>query len=188
MLILIASQKEAAAVERAEFGYRRIYSKPFEVWKNDTRVLIITGIGLVNASLAFSWAVDNIDFDKALNIGAAGATSALENSKELCGRFFKIAKVNCLEPYNFGELELAGEGASLVTSSRPVSTQKQREYAGKFGQLVDMEGYAIARAAELFGKKLEMIKMLTDFSENCDISENITLLRDRLADCEGIWI
>ena len=188
MLILVASQKEAAAVERAEFGYRRIYSKPFEVWKNDTRVLIITGIGLVNASLAFSWAVDNIDFDKALKRGAAGATSALENSKELCGRFFKIAKVNCLEPYNFGELELAGEGASLVTSSRPVSTQKQREYAGKFGQLVDMEGYAIARAAELFGKKLEMIKMLTDFSENCDISENITLLRDRLADCEGIWI
>ena len=91
MLILVASQKEAAAVERAEFGYRRIYSKPFEVWKNDTRVLIITGIGLVNASLAFSWAVDYIGFDKALNIGAAGSTSALENSKELCGRFFKIA-------------------------------------------------------------------------------------------------
>ncbi|MFR6032888.1 MAG: hypothetical protein ACLUKN_06720 [Bacilli bacterium] len=65
---------------------------------------------------------------------------------------------------------------------------KTAQYAGKFGQLVDMEGYAIARAAELFGKKLEMIKMLTDFSENCDISENITLLRDRLADCEGIWI
>ena len=93
-----------------------------------------------------------------------------------------------MEPYNDREFALAENGKTLATSSRPVVSYEDRKKAARLGELVDMEGYAFAAAAELFGKKLEMIKMLTDFSENCDISENITLLRDRLAGCEGIWI
>lgn len=188
MLIFVATKKEAAALERADFGYERIASEPFEVWKNSTRTVIVSGIGLVNASLAFAWAAQNIEFETALNIGAAGATDALENAAERCGEFYEISDVVCLEPYNERKYELAKSGVRLATASRPVSTASERKHAAKFAELVDMEGYAFARAAAIWGKKIKMIKMLSDFSETCDISASIENLRNRLAECEGIWI
>jgi len=188
MLILVASRKEAAAVERKEFGYAQVRDVPFELWRNKSHCVLITGIGLVNSALGFVWAIENLEFESVLNIGAAGATCALKNAKNFYGKFFEISNVKCLEPYNFGEYKLAPNGLNLVTSSRPVSTLEEREYAGKFGELVDMEGYALASVAALYNKKLSMLKMVTDFSSDCDISKNITMLRERLADIDGVWI
>ena len=41
------------------------------------------------------------------------------------------------------------------------------------GELVDMEGWALACAAKAFSKKLYIRKILTDFSPECDIHSNI---------------
>ena len=51
-----------------------------------------------------------------------------------------------------------------------------------------MEGYALARAAEVFGKKISMVKMVTDFSHECDISGNIKKMSEKFAQMEGVWI
>ena len=94
----------------------------------------------------------------------------------------------CLEPYNEMAFRLGRAGRALVSSGSPVSTREEREYAGKFAPLVDMEGYALARAAEVFGKKISMVKMVTDFSHECDISGNIKKMSEKFAQMEGVWI
>ena len=61
------------------------------------------------------------------------------------------------------------------------------EYAGKFGELVDMEGYALASLAEVYGKKISMVKMVTDFSPDCDIFANIIKLSEKFAPVRELW-
>lgn len=190
----------------ARRGFKLSASLPYEVWEGDGKILIVSGIGLVNASLAFAWAARNYDFSEALNIGAAGSTGAVkcrksaENPDDLgdaeilsctCGElkygaFYEIGAVSCIEPYNEKEYALSRTGVRLATSSRPAQTAAERAYAAKKGDLVDMEGYAFAAAAELFSKKIRIVKMVSDFSPECDIHENIMLLRTRLAEI-NLW-
>ncbi len=176
------------ALNKKLYGFKKEFEAPFEVWRNDTKRVIISGIGLVNASVAFAWAAREFDFENALNIGAAGLTYGDKNStKPELGHCYNIASVNCLEPYNERIFKIADDGKTLVTASRPISTLEQRKFAGTFGELVDMEGYSLARSAEIFDKKLSMIKMVTDFSQDCDIHANILELSKGFADMEEIW-
>ncbi len=190
--VFFATRMEAEHVlAEKSFGYRQICAEPFRVWRNDKNIIIVTGIGLVNASLGFAWAVRKYKFDDALNIGAVGATITDKDrgpSESIMGKVYKISKVVCLEPYNEKVFKLGRSGKALVTSSRPVSTREERIYAGKFAPLVDMEGYAFARAAEIYSKNISMVKMVTDFSHECDIFDNIRKMAERFAAMKDIWI
>ena len=200
--------------------FSREISAPFEVWRNDSRRIVITGIGLTPAAAAFAWACRRFDFDEALNIGTAGATTASncvfepfdedaefdvlydgvsENSAAgsdgqtrksaplVFARAYGISRVSSIEPYSDRVFNLAERGRTLATSSRPVESLKRRTIAAAKGDLVDMEGYALAFAADVFGKKLSMIKMVSDFSQDCDINANIRKLSRRLANVRGIF-
>ncbi len=190
MLIFCATTWECqTALDEKKYGFKKVCQAPFEVWQNDSKRVVITGIGLVNASVAFAWAVENFDFTHVMNVGAAGLTSRAKDATLDClGKCHKISSVRCLEPYNERVFEIAAEGKTLVTASRPISTVQERDFAGKYGELVDMEGYALARAAEIFGKKISMLKMVTDFSQNCDIHANILALSKGFAKIEEIWV
>ncbi len=190
-------------------NFKKICTSPFEVWQNDFSMLVLTGIGLTPATCAFAWACGKFDFDEALNIGTCGASAAVkcvlepfehdedfavisETPEEkkpevLFARAYEISEVCSIEPYSEKHFKLSETGRTLATSSRPVSTAKRREIAGEKGELVDMEGYALAFAAEVFGKKLSMIKLVSDFSEECDITENIKSLQKRLAHVIGVF-
>lgn len=94
-VIFMAAEVEAAAA-LAEHAFTCISKEPFQVWENASRLLVITGIGPVNASCAFSWAASKFRFDTAFNIGTAGATAAVrclavkpapENLSTGCGSF-----------------------------------------------------------------------------------------------------
>lgn len=186
--VFFATRMEAERVlAEKKFGYKQICAEPFRVWRNRRNLIVITGIGLVNASVAFAWAARKFRFGDVLNVGAAGATAFGGKPVEM-GKFYKISKVVCLEPYNETAFRLGRAGRALVSSGSPVSTREEREYAGKFAPLVDMEGYALARAAEVFGKKISMVKMVTDFSHECDISGNIKKMSEKFAQMEGVWI
>ncbi len=202
-IIFVATRTEADSAI-AKFGYERLCSVPYEVWKNRSKTIVVTGIGLVNASLAFAWACENLKFDFALNIGAAGSTGlypclsdspSSDSAKILTrvksglklGAFYEISKVACLEPYNTDSYITASFGINLVSSSRPVSSAKDRAFAAKSAELVDMEAYALAAAAKLFSKELRIVKMLSDFSEACDIHDNIVRLSERMALLPQIW-
>lgn len=190
-------------------NYALVNSEPFQVWQNDVSRLIITGIGLVPAATAFAWAASKFDFDEAINIGPAGASSAVKcivqeydeearfdiirgdqdkNKDEVVfANAYEVSVVSSIEPYNDFVFELSQGGRKLATSSRPVSTRKQRDEAAAKGDLVDMEGYALAMAAKVFSKKLSIIKIVSDFSEQCDIHRNILSLQRRLANIKGVF-
>lgn len=79
-VIFMAAEVEAAAA-LDEHAFTCISKEPFQVWENASRLLVITGIGPVNASCAFSWAASKFRFDTAFNIGTAGATAAVACSE-----------------------------------------------------------------------------------------------------------
>ncbi len=181
-------------VKTPEFQYKLLYNKPIEVWENPTRYLIITRIGLAPASIAFSWAAQNLDFDLAINIGAVGA-AAEGKSHEHLGKYYDITKVSCIEPYcdeESFEIEQfetpAAFTATLATASRPVISAEDRAFAAKFGELVDMEGWALAKAAKTFSKRLRMRKILSDFSPDCDLHGDIMSICKALPLLENFWI
>lgn len=190
-------------------NYALVNSEPFQVWQNDVSRLIITGIGLAPAATAFAWAVSKFDFYEAINIGSAGASSAVKcvvqeydeearfditrgdqdkNKDEVVfANAYEVSVVSSIEPYSDFVFEVSQAGRKLVTSSRPVLTRKQRDEAAAKGDLVDMEGYALAMAAKVFSKKLSIIKIVSDFSEQCDIHRNILSLQRRLANIKGVF-
>lgn len=190
-------------------NYIKERSEPFEVWRNEKSFLILSGIGLAPAALAFAWACSQFDFDEALNIGTCGASSAVQCVMEpfdlngdvhvirekpaekkpsvVFASAYEISEVRSIEPYSDLHFKLSDTGRTLATSSRPVSTARRRALAGEKGELVDMEGYAFAFAAKVFGKKISMIKLVSDFSEECNINENIKSLQKRLSHVVGVF-
>lgn len=191
-VIFAAAKSEVGGVLNSpKFGYRMVSERPFEVWENPTKAVVITGIGLANAATAFAWAAGEYDFGFAVNIGAAGAASGKFGAADI-GAYFDITGIACVEPYCEAVYELGTLGgaraATLATSSRPASTAAQRARAAGFGELVDMEGWALARAAEAFSKKLFVRKILTDFSPECDIKAGILSVCTSLKELENFWI
>lgn len=178
-------------VKSPKFGYRRVCEFPFEVWENDTKRLVITRIGLASSSLAFAWAAQRFTFDEAINIGSVGAADSSLGRGDI-GKYFDITKVSCIEPYceTHFELSVLGgiETATLATTSRPVSTLEERAYAAKFGRVADMEGWALAQAAQAYSKKLYMRKILSDFSPECDIHASILAVCAALEKLENFWV
>ncbi len=191
-IVFVATRMEAErALAKKAYGYEEVSKSPFEIWQNASRVVVVTGIGLVNASMAFAWAVRNFDFESAFNIGAAGATVA--GGTDGCvsarvGEMFAISSVTCMEPYNRSRIDIGDSGIPLVTSSRPVISRADRVSAGKYAPLVDMEGYALAKGASIFSKKLYMLKCVSDFSPECDIVGNIKALAESMAAAKNVWI
>ena len=97
--IFAASLWEIGGVlKSAEFSYKKVRETPYQVWENDTKTVVITRIGLANAATAFSWAASELDFESAINIGAAGAASPKFGAQEL-GEIFDVRSVSCIEPY-----------------------------------------------------------------------------------------
>ncbi len=202
-IIFVATRVESDSA-LVNFGYERLCSVPYEVWKNRSKTVVITGIGLVNAALAFAWACENLKFEFAVNVGAAGSTGLYPCSPEQplfdspkiltriksgleLGAFYEISKVTCLEPYSTDSFIISPFGINLVSSNRPVVTEDDRAIAAKNAELVDMEAYALLAAAKLFSKELRIIKMVSDFSETCDIHGNIERLKGRMALLSQIW-
>ena len=88
--IFAASLWEIGGVlKSAEFSYEKVRETPYQVWENDTKTVVITGIGLANAATAFSWAASELDFESAINIGAAGAASQKFGTQDL-GKIFDV--------------------------------------------------------------------------------------------------
>ena len=120
-VIFAAAKSEVGGVLNSpKFGYRMVSERPFEVWENPTKAVVITGIGLANAATAFAWAAGEYDFGFAVNIGAAGAASGKFGAADI-GAYFDITGIACVEPYCEAVYELGTLGgaraATLATSS-----------------------------------------------------------------------
>lgn len=204
--IFAATDFELGGVlESKKYGFKRILRSPFEIWKNSSTYIFISGIGPVNASLCFVYAVKNFEFGAVLNVGAAGA---LREGEFSLGEICLPNRVLCLDPYNntehdinfqdlgfeiskFFEEDISNKlsrPCAIASSARVTASRTEREEASIKCDIVDMEAYAYAQAAKLFKRKIAFIKFVSDFSPECDIHLNILRLRHTLENMPLLWI
>ncbi|MBK5221593.1 MAG: hypothetical protein JJE52_01695 [Acidimicrobiia bacterium] len=130
--------------------------------------LVITGIGKVAAAVAVSRAVAERQPSLVLNVGTAGALHDHLNGAHVVGRVIEHdvdhAALGALigEPIS-GEVVLdPNEDITLATGDAFVSSEVHRQALAARAHLVDMEGYAIARACQQADVPLRMVKVVSD--------------------------
>lgn len=150
---------------------------PFETWravvgkhKRDVR-LVLSGVGKVAAAAATASLLSQHKVDWLVNFGVCGAlvdrddllpgtlcqvTTAVEGDRLGMGDA-PAGPVTC---HHVESIELVP--AALVTVDRPVFDADRRRTLSALGQIVDMEGAAVARTAAWFGTPCTLIKGITD--------------------------
>ena len=129
--------------------------------------LLVTGAGKVNAAVAVATAVHMARPRELINLGTAGGlkdhvegthvvSTVLEHDVD-DDAIFAVAAVHCSLPIN-----LAREGLILATGDRFIADASERALLAVVADIVDMEGYAIAKAAAHAGLGLTMVKHVSD--------------------------
>lgn len=167
-----------------------VNSQPIDPWVLDVPVLVvaateaeaayvpdhlpvlITGIGKTAAAIGLTarlstWAAQGCSLAdlELVNVGTAGA---------LRTHFEGIHEVGMVRNHDMNadiirslgydpqeQIEL-GEGVHLASGDTFVADPEVRDQLATWADLVDMEGYAIALAAQHFGCRLRMIKHVSD--------------------------
>ena len=125
--------------------------------------VLVTGAGKVNAAVAVATVVHTARPRELINLGTAGAlkdhiagthvvSSVIEHDVDDAA-IHAIAEVHCSLP-----IHLTREGAILATGDRFISSPQDRALLAVVADIVDMEGYAIAKAAAHAGIGLTMVK------------------------------
>jgi adenosylhomocysteine nucleosidase len=128
----------------------------------------LTGAGKVSAAVAVSQAITEGRPSAVLNVGTAGALRPGLGGLYRIGRVaehdFDVAALERLTGDTFpGELELdASADTVLVTGDVFVQDEALRARLAERAHLVDMEGYAVARACAAFGVPCTMLKVVSD--------------------------
>jgi len=151
----------------------QITDTPFRVYRTDCTPrlrIIISGMGKVSATAAGQALILTHSATHLINAGACGAlkdipelavgqvvrvASAVEGDHHVSGK--RPVPVDC-QMQRWTDLP----PARLVTCDQPVFDIKRRNACAKLGEVVDMEGAAIARVAHWYGVSCEMIKGITD--------------------------
>lgn len=154
--------------------------------------IMISGIGKVAAAVACHELIREHAVDYLLNAGACGA---LHDSSTLeIGSLVRITTAmegdHTIFEKHLAPLSAAGRvpaelpTAALVTSDKPVFDPQARAYFGRLGDVVDMEGAAIARTAALYDIPWDMIKGISDPADNIDhdlLRRNIVSVSEKIA-------
>lgn len=114
----------------------------------------------------------------------AGVCGALNNRLER-GAVYRVSMVST-EKLKAGVNVGVGFGLKrLVSVEEPVFDPARKKELSKFGELVDMEGYAVARVCEAHGVPCILIKGVTDFGDHNgkgDIQEHIHSVSETVAE------
>lgn len=189
--VLFATHQEARPY-LARSGAKEVAAAPFALFElgSPAVVVIISGMGKVSAALAAQMLIRERHCDRILNAGVCGA---LVDEVDLTpGNIFRISAVvegpsgpgvpvdviRCT-----GDLWQNLPAARLVTVEPPVFNTAERRRLASWGELVDMEGAAVARVAKLYGIPWDMIKGVTDTAGD---GERINLHRNLAAVSEAV--
>jgi nucleoside phosphorylase len=172
-----------------------IREKPFKIFTTSRPgpiPVIISGIGKVSGALACQLLLIEYGVHHVLNAGSCGA---LHDRADLAtGSLVRIAVAvegdHCL--FDKPPTPVTGAGriapflpaVRLVTSDKPVFDPEARRIFGALGDVVDMEGGAIARTATLHGKPWDMVKGVSDAAGIMDpdtLRGNIRAVSETLA-------
>lgn len=149
---------------KGELPEHNLDSDTYQVW--------YTGVGKVNAAMFATMACIQGNCDAVINYGTAGVLN-----KDLVGNLSKIAVVRQRDmdarpqaalgvtPFEntgiAGDIVTANSGVTLSTGDNFVMDNPELE-----SDLVDMEGYAIAKVCKHFGKSLLMLKYGSDLADS----------------------
>lgn len=178
--ILMATELEAKAfVEQLKLKY---LTDKFKYALHEKFSLVIMGMGKVNAACAAMWAI-NHGATKIINAGIAGAL----NESLALFNVYTPGIVNDLDLLNFSMPQvITGKSkVSLGTVGSPLKGDPLRDQLVEHVDLIDMEGYAVAKVSELSGVSCELMKIVSDYclkNSSDEIIKNLPKLSEILAD------
>ena len=155
--------------------------------------ILVTGVGKVNAAIAVSTILGQHRPSSIVNLGTAGAlrdgvtgthviSSVIQHDLNDAA-IYDLVGIHFGEPISFD----SGSGTVLATGDRFISKPEVRERLAKDAHLVDMEGYAIARAARAAGIPVTLVKEVSDQAgEQAAKSWSETL--DECSASLGAWV
>lgn len=154
--------------------------------------ILVTGAGKVNAAIAVSSILAEASPTRVVNLGTAGALHDGMTGTHVIGTVVQHdlddAALFALSGLHFGEpVQVAADGARLVTGDVFVSDADTRARLAQVADLVDMEGYAVARAAVHAGVPVTLVK---EVSDNADETAGRSW-RETVDDCAerlGAWV
>lgn len=155
--------------------------------------ILVTGVGKVNAAIAVTTILAKHRPASVVNLGTAGALRDGVTGTHVISKVIQHdlndAAIYDMVGIHFGapfEFE-GGEGTVLATGDRFVSKTEVRERLALEAHLVDMEGYAVARAARWAGVPVTLVKEVSDQAgEQAAKSWSETL--DECAESLGAWV
>lgn len=184
--IIIATKTEASPFIDG-LGLKKIGEEPVAVYSEGSTVLALSGIGKSNAAIAATHLIERHGPCRIINLGSAGAAG---------NRFAIGDRVHIDEVYELDRPRLATNSpmkhkpdmlsgfttASLATQDHAILGDDERLAAGKYADLVDMEGAAVIQACRAFGVDVYLFKVVTDAAGSSikEIIRNILSTRDSL--------
>jgi adenosylhomocysteine nucleosidase len=153
--------------------------------------VLVTGAGKVNAAIAVASILAERSPTRVVNLGTAGALHDDMTGTHVVGSVTQHdlddAALFALSGLHFGEPVSLGDGPRLVTGDTFVSDAATRARLAQSADLVDMEGYAVARAAVAAGVPVTLVKQVSDNAdEGAGRSWRQTV--DDCAEVLGMWV
>lgn len=152
---------------------------------------VLVGIGKVEAAAATATAISERRPELVLNIGTAGALrpglSGLFVPSLVVNHDYSADAIRALGHPAIDEVELAGgDGTVLATGDLFVTDPAVRDRLATRAHLVDMEGFAIARACQIAEVPCRLVKFVSDAAD--DSALDWPMVVDRCAQQLGDWL
>jgi len=177
----------------------RINAEPIEFYQVPSKpdlFIAISGIGKVAAAVACHALYKDFKVKEIINAGACGALQDEKRFRQ--GEVFCITSAaegdheNPIKPsqpiISDGQIDWDLPAARLMTCDRPVFDSELRAALSISGDLVDMEGAAIARVAAMYDVRWSMVKGITDLAgpiDQADLKRNLTAVSEKI--CRLLW-
>ena len=132
--------------------------------------VLVTGVGKICAASALSAVLARQRPSRVINLGTAGALRGEWHGTQVVGRVlqhdFDDEGIHALTGGHFGAvLDLGRDGPVLASGDLFVDGGPARARLAARADLVDMEGYAVAKVARDFGLEVTLVKEVSDRAE-----------------------
>ena len=146
-----------------EFKLKKSSNSLFEIYENSDTKLIITGMGVINSSIATTYLLTKYTIsphDNITNIGIAGCSF-----KANIGECFYINKVIC---YDSKSIELLPKKEDKIYKKLTSFSTPQDDKTIVKNSLIDMEACGFIKSAKKFIDKenITIIKVISDFVDD----------------------
>lgn len=154
--------------------------------------ILVTGAGKVNAAVAVATTIGEQRPHSLINLGTAGALRPGLTGTHVIARVTQHdlddAALFSLTGLHFGEpIDLETSGLTLATGDAFIADPAVRDRLAQHADLVDMEAYAIARAATAARLPITIVKQVSDEASSeaaTSWSESVDACAEQL----GAWV